>query len=729
MRNLNKKYVCINQHDNKDCAVACIDIVSKHYGLNIPISKIRNLAGTDKHGTSFYGIIKALEQLGFSAKGFKAINKKDISSDIHLPAIAHILHNNKTFHYVVIHEITEKTVIIADPASGIVKLKSEEFLDIWTGNLILIIPLNLFEKANITKSTSKKFISLILSQKILLFKIFLVSITLTLLGIIGTFYFKVILDNVIPNNSFKTLFLVSIAIITVSVFKVISEALRTHLLLYLGQNINLHLMLGYYNHVVNLPMDFFDKRETGEIISRFNDASKIREAISGAALTIILDGLMVVIGSIILFTTNQLLFIVTILPIILYIIIVFTFKNPIEAVNVETMQDDAELTSYLVESFSGIELIKTFNAELTAQQEMEKRFRKLLRSIIKSGHIINIHNSLKNSIQILSPIIILWVGTIEVLKGNLSIGQLLMYNALLAYFLDPLQRIINLQSTIQSAIVAADRLYEILDLEVENSMGKIIPSSLKGSIEFKNITYRYGTRELILNDISLKINSGEKVALIGESGAGKTTLVKLLINFYQCENGEILINGCNVNDISSEVLRSKIGYISQNTFFFRGTIEENLKFADDNITFDEIVASCKKAQIHDFIVSLPLGYDTFLEENASNLSGGQKQRLAIARVLLKKPEILIMDEATSNLDSITEKAIERTIKEATEGITSIIIAHRLSTVMSCNTIYVMEKGAIIEKGNHTILIKNKKGYYHNLWNKQFSAGTTNTYIH
>lgn len=244
-----------------------------------------------------------------------------------------------------------------------------------------------------------------------------------------------------------------------------------------------------------------------------------------------------------------------------------------------------------------------------------------------------------------------------------------------------------------------------------------MPTDLKGAIEFKNMDFRYGTREIVLKDISLTINPGEKIALVGESGSGKTTLVKLLLGFYQCEKGEILINGYNVRDISIDALREKIGLVSQDTFLFSGSIMENLSFGAENCSLEEVVEAAKMASIHDFVNSLPLRYETMLQENGANLSGGQKQRLAIARALLKKPDILILDEATSSLDSFAEKAIERTISQHTQGITNIIIAHRLSTIMRCDRIYVMDKGSIAESGTHHELLK-KRGAYYEMWKEQ-----------
>jgi len=308
------------------------------------------------------------------------------------------------------------------------------------------------------------------------------------------------------------------------------------------------------------------------------------------------------------------------------------------------MEDNAKLISYLVESLNGVETIKAFNAEGEVNLETEKRFVSLIKSVFKNGFINNLHGSIKEGVKAVFAIVILWIGTHEVLNGSMSIGQLISFNALLAYFLDPIENIINLQPQLQTAVVAGERLGEILDLELEKSIDeekKIKPQSLLGNIEFKDVDFRYGTRKLILKDINMNINHGERIALVGESGSGKTTLAKLLMNFYQCEKGEILINTYNMKDINIETLRDKIAYISQETFLFNGTIKENLSLGNPYITYEEIIEACKRAQIHDFINSLPLRYNTLVEENGSNFSGGQKQRLSIARAILKKPEILI----------------------------------------------------------------------------------------
>ncbi|WP_286905717.1 peptidase domain-containing ABC transporter [Clostridium sp. UBA1652] len=715
-----KKYVCIKQHDIKDCGAACLATISKQYGLKIPISKIREVAGTDKQGTSAYGVIKAAENLGFTAKGVKVSKPEDIFQDFPKPAIAHVIIDGALLHYVVIHKVTKEEIIIADPAKGIVKMKPEEFYKIWTGVLILMVPSATFEKGDETKGLFQRFWGLIKVQKNLLINIFISSILITLLGIIGSFYFKFLLDDILPNTLDNSLLVISLAMIGLAVFKILTEFFRTMLLIHLSQNIDIPLLLGYYNHVISLPMNFFGTRKVGEIVSRFNDASKIRDAISSATLTLMIDTLMAIAGGAILFKQNSKMFFLCFIPIVLYLILVFVFKKPLEDVNRNTMEDNAKLTSYLVESLNGIETVKAFNGENKVNLETEKKFIRLIKSVFKYGYVNNLQGSIKGTVKGVFGIVVLWMGAYLVLKGDITIGSLISFNALLAYFIEPIERLINLQPTLQSAMVAADRLGEILDLEAEKSVDedkKINPTTLNGEIVFQNVDFRYGTRQLILNDINMKIGKGEKIALVGESGSGKTTIAKLLMNFYQCEKGEVILNSYNIKDINREALRDKIAYISQDAFFFSGTIKENLEFANPDATYEEIIETCKYAQIHEFINNLPTRYDTMLEENATNLSGGQKQRLAIARALLRKPEILIMDEATSNLDSITEKAIERTIEECTKNVTTVIIAHRLSTIMRCDKIYVIDKGHVAEYGTHEELM-NSRGYYYNLWSQQ-----------
>ncbi len=713
-----KKYHCVKQQDIQDCGPACLATISRQYGLKMPISKIRETAGTDLEGSTVYGIVQAAEKLGFSTKAVKVDKKEEIFDNLPTPMIAHVIINDALLHFVVVHKITKNYILVADPGRGMMKYKPEEFFKIWDDVLILFTLTAKFEKGDKTKGIFQRFWGLIKVQKGLLINIFIASFLITFLGIVGSFYYRFLIDDILPNNLAANLHSLSIAMLVLLLFKIFTEFFRQILFIYMAQNIDVPLMLGYYNHVVKLPMSFFGTRKVGEIISRFNDGDKIRSAISSVTLTLMIDIIMAVAGGVILYLQNVKLFFTCFIPIVLYLCLVFGFKNRLKKVNREVMESNAMLSSYLVESLEGIETVKAFNGEGIVQTKTENKFLKFMKCNLRHGVTYNVQGTLMSIVSGVFGICVLWFGGSLVLKGELTMGELISFNALLSYFIGPVSRLINLQPQLQEAIVASDRLGEILDLELEKSSEEDVrPDSLFGDITLENVNFAYGVREDVLHNININIQAGEKIALVGESGSGKTTIAKLLMGFYDVKEGNIVLNNDNINTINKEVLRNKISYISQHPFFFSGTIQENLEFACDGITKEIMIDACKKAQIHDYIQSQPLGYKTPLEEKGSNLSGGQRQRLAIARALIRQPEILIMDEATSNLDSITESAIQKTLEECIQNVTTIIIAHRLSTIKKCDKIFVMDKGKIIEQGSHSELLS-MKGHYFKLWSEQ-----------
>ncbi len=706
------------QNDETDCGPACLAAIFQKYKLKVSIATIRDIAGTDRQGTSAYGLIKVIEYYGFQQKVVEA-DKTALTSKLPLPAIAHVVIDNSLLHYVVITKVKGDTVVVSDPAKGIVKYKKEEFLKIWTNVLILIAPTNNSQKGNKKQNTLISFFRLLISQKWLLLKIFILSMILTSIGIITSFYYQVLMDNIVPSLSVEMLNYVSVITLCLFLAQIGLNFFRGFLIVKLEQNIDIPIMLGYYNHALILPMKFYSMRDTGEIISRFNDASSIRDIVSEASLTIMMDTIMAVVGAVVLFNSNRLLFLISVVMLILYGFIVFIYNKPIKKVNRKIMEMNSRVTSQFVETINGIETIKAFNQEKNGKEKTDKLYKKFLKKIFNGGILSLSQQTVTMFVAVVGELVILWFGAAYVIKGELTLGELITFNALLGYFIEPIKNLINLQPRIQTAVVAADRLGEILDIAPEyNDEQEKVDNKIKfDNISISNLDFRYGTRDLVLRNINLEIHRGEKIAFVGESGSGKTTLAKLFVRLYEQEKGSIKLDSLDMREFSISQIRNNISYISQNTFLFSGTIKENLLFGNSDANDNDISRVCKMCELEEYINSLPLKFNTRIEENGKNLSGGQKQRIAIARALLNNPEILIMDEATSNLDYITEKSIEKTINKFSGNMTTIIIAHRLSTIKDCDKIFVFRNGEIVEIGNHKDLLS-QRGYYYQLWNGQ-----------
>ena len=613
-------------------------------------------------------------------------------------------------------EVTKKSIIISDPAIGIKKYTHEKFSEIWTGILILIDPKKNFEKRNENDNSLMRFFYVLKNQKSLLWNIFLTSMLYTFLGIISSFYFKFLVDYVLKDKLVTTLNILIIGVIILEIIKIFLSIFRGFLLMFLGQRIDVSILFGYYNHMIRLPMKFFSSRKAGEIISRFSDADNINDTVAETVLSLMLDVIMSVVGGIIVYFQNQYLFFISVVLLLLYTIIVFSFKGILKKVNREVLENNSQMTSLVIQSINGIETIKTYNLEKRIQDETEFKYLKVLKSSLKRTKIGIFLGTLSEIVELLGNMAIIWIGSMQVINGKLTLGEMMVFNTLLGYFTEPVKNLIGLQPTIQTAMVSADRLGEVIDLDIEQKDERIIPNNLKGDIEIKNLDFRYGTREQILKNINMKIKKGEKIALVGESGSGKTTLAKLFLKFFDFEKGEININDFNIKDIDITFLREKISYISQDIFLFNNTIKENL-ILNETIKMEEVIEMAKKINAYDFINQLPQRFNYVIEENGANLSMGQKQRLSILRALLKKPDILIMDEATSNLDTITENIIQNTLNNLDMEMTIIIIAHRLSTIRMCDRIYVLDKGEIIESGTHEELV-NMKGKYYRLLKEQ-----------
>jgi len=465
-------------------------------------------------------------------------------------------------------------------------------------------------------------------------------------------------------------------------------------------------------------MKFFASRKTGDIITRFSDAFTIKGIFTNIALTLIIDILMTLITGVILFKMNAALFVVILFLTVISIGLVFVFKEPYKKLNEEQMQQSSVLNSQIIEGLRAVETIKGNANEETELENIEREYIRLLRIGLRGGMLSNIQGSISSLVQTVGNLALMYIGVMQVINNEISLGSLMAFITLSGYFMEPVGRLVQLQLQIQEANISMKRIAEILDSEIEQEDGSYQNvEKIEGDIEFINVTFRYGNRKPVLKNISFRIPKGKKVALIGSSGSGKSTIAKLLLKYYEPENGEILIDGVDISEFSNSSLRKAISYVPQNVELFSKSIYDNIRITKMNSTLEEVKEAAKQAGAHEFIKRLPLQYYTYLEESGNGLSGGEKQRIALARAFLKKSEFYILDEPTSNLDFATESIIFDMIYNKFENKSMLIIAHRLATIKNCDEIIVIDKGEIIEKGTHEELIA-LKGKYYELWEMQ-----------
>lgn len=713
-----KKKTLIKQHDITDCGAACLASISAHYNLQIPIARIRQYASTDKKGTNVLGLIEAAQKLGFEAKGVRG----DLNSlfKIPKPAIAHVIIREVLHHYVVIYEVTKTHVVVMDPGDGKVHKKThKEFQEEWTGVLVILMPDQSFSSGNEKVSSLRRFWFLLRPHKFVLLQAFFGALIVTLLGFSTSIYLGKITDYVLTGSNTKLLNLLSVVMLILLVLQIVVSVFKDTFLIKTGQQIDARLILGYYKHLLKLPQQFFDTMRVGEIISRINDAVKIRTFINGVALSLTVNVLILVFSFALMFFYYWKLALIMLAIIPFYIGIYIITNKLNKKAERKVMERAADLESQLVESLNSVGTIKRFGLESFANIKTEARFINLLNIGYKSALNTVFSGTSSTFISQLFTIILLWSGSYFVIDREITPGELLSFYAIIGYFTGPVAQLVEANKQIQNAWIAADRLFEIMDLEREEQDDKIkLTRENIGDIAFRNVFFRYGTRVEVFKDFSLDIPKGKITAVIGESGSGKSTLISLLQNIYPIQKGKILIGEYDLKYIENSSLRDLVGVVPQKIDLFGGNVVENIAVGEFQPDMERIMKICKSIGILSFVENLPNGFATYLGENGATLSGGQKQRIAIARALYKQPEILVLDEATSSLDSTSESFVQKTIATLREqNKTIIVIAHRLSTVVHADKIVVLEKGEVVEQGSHKELYADK-GHYYTLWQQQ-----------
>ena len=715
-----RRFPLIEQAEEMDCGAACLAMICKHYGIPITLGKLREMANVTLQGATLDSLARVGESLGFTTRGVQCTY--DALLGFELPLIAHW----EGYHYIIVYGVSKTHVWVADPGPGFRKMTREEFERGWGGTCLLFNPGADMVQLAATRSPWVRFVGYLRPYKKILGYLFLATFVIQLLGVVPPIIIQNILDRVIVHHNVPLLNLLILGLVITSVFIQLTSVLRAFLSTFMIRNMDFMMMSHFFKHAMSLPMAFFAKRKTGDIFARFQENLTIRAFLTESTISTILNLLMVFIYFTILFLYNvklTLLLIAFVVPIMLLTVLV-TPRLKHYAREAFTASTDAEAA--LMETLGGVETIKGMGIERAMRLKWERKYARSLGVQYRAQRFSILVGLVSQLLNAATTVVILWVGASQVLAQELTIGQLMAFNALMGSVLAPLMGLVQLWNQVHAAGVAMERLGDVLDMEPEQKpedvAARVMLPDLRGHIKLEGVYFRYGGSETpyVLEDISVEIEPGELVAVVGQSGSGKTTLAKLLVGFYQPTEGRILVDDYDLTQIDKEYYRAQIGYVMQSNLLFSGTIAENIAAGQENPDRRRMVAAARMADAHDFINAMPLAYEQVVGERGMGLSGGQMQRVCIARALYHDPRLLIFDEATSALDTQSESNILENMQDILRGRTAVVIAHRLSTIMQADKILVLYQGAVVEQGTHQQLVE-RQGMYYQLVRKQMSG--------
>ena len=705
------RFPAVRQQSVMDCGAACLATVCRYYGKHVSLNRMRGLARVGKSGASMLNLLRAAETLGFET--LPMLGTYEHLTDSHLPAIV----NWNGYHWIVVYKVTDKQVMVADPGQGLIKMSKEEFIEGWTRYTLYLKPTEGFEEVEESKPVLQQFKPYIQPFYRLLLEIGLASLAMQIFSLMLPMFTKFIIDDVIIKQNPRWLLMSLIGISVVVLLHLAISYARQHLLLHVTMKVNLRLVNDFYKHVLSLPLLFFEQRKVGDITSRFEENTKISDFFTGTGLQVFIDTFTAVLYLGLMTYYNLKLTIVAIFFLALHIIIVYVITPHLQHGYRDVFQKGAESQSNLIESLSGLSTIKILGLEHFVRWTWENlliRYTNAYFKTIKYGMISGLASGIVNN---LGNVAVLFYGAVMVMNNQLSVGELVAFQVLVNGVSAPITTLIGVWDTFQETLNAVERLNDVFETEPELTTTpdeeKITLPTLRGHVRFDNMTFRYEEMgKNVLQNITLEVEPGQRVAFVGRSGSGKSTLVKLLLGFYPPSSGNIYIDGFDLADAWLPSIRKQIGVVPQESYLFYGTIKENISKSKPGASLSDIIEAAKLAGAHDFISGFPNGYDTWVEEGASNLSGGQRQRIAIARALLGEPRMLILDEATAALDNESERLIQHNLDNLLKDSTIFMIAHRLSTVKNANLIVVLDRGTIIEQGTHEELMANKRLYYY-----------------
>lgn len=728
------KHILVKQHDENDCGIACLEMLSQFYGSKIKYREIRELIQGGYEGISIEELIQGAKKIGFIAKAYKG-NLKELQKDlkqkkIRLPFIAHTINRENLGHYVVVYNISKKGVVIGNPNGNLEKKTLKAFDQMWTGFMINLNPTDKIKggkrdyiKKNIffyIKKNKVLTVAILLISGIAMFCDFfcsqIISCIVDYLNS-GNINEKNLINQSFLNQIWQTFSLGDLSVqriricciwvVVFGVFEMLIMFLTRYLKSILDKRIDQQIMSAYYVKLLYVPIGFYEKIMAGDIMSRFYDITAIKNMIITLSLELSVSIITFLWSGIFLAFVSKILFAVIILIAFLYLLIVILYKKGLSKSARESFQNEAELISCIKETIDGMEVIKYNTCESFLNKKFQQILGVFLNSVQKNSLLGYSQESVNIWITFMGNVLVLGIGIYLCICGHITIGVLVSFMYIMCFFLNPVQKLADFQSVYENGKMALDRLNDIMGIQKECDGYMNFP--VFDVLKYKNVEFKYASSEFGLKNINLRISKGHNVAIIGKSGCGKTSLVKLLVGGL-VQQGSIVVGKTNLADIKLREIRHNIVYLPQKSFVFSGTIRDNIILGRDDIEEERLNKVCEICFGRGVNKSSKMGLNMLIAENGVNLSGGQIQRIALARAIINKPSILVLDEATSNIDLYGEESIMKKIRLFLPETTIIVITHRLDHMEKYDKILFMENGEIVMQGTHCELMKKSKSY-------------------